>query len=128
MNTSCNIWMICLESNWLFYDPSWMLQLSEFIWTLRSSSWVVFNNFLLIDATDRSKINGDQKRLFFANSPFGRQKNPFLNRFKCSRLIFIVSIYLYTVLFYSLFCNDSFLIKYLSLPHFGRGEAYVLFF
>ena len=26
----------------------------------------VFNNFLLIDATDRSKISGDQKRLFFA--------------------------------------------------------------
>jgi len=29
-----------------------MLQLSEFVWTLRSSAWVVFNNFLLIDATD----------------------------------------------------------------------------
>ena len=25
-----------------------------------------FNNFLLIDATDRSKISSDQKRLFFA--------------------------------------------------------------
>ena len=31
--------MICLELNWLFYDPSWMLQLSEFVWTLRSSVW-----------------------------------------------------------------------------------------
>ena len=41
---------------------------------------VVFNNFLLIDATDRSKISGDQKRFFialrlyplsfFANTPF----------------------------------------------------------
>ena len=40
----------------------------------------VFNNFLLIDATDRSKISRDQKRLFialslyplsvFANTPF----------------------------------------------------------
>ena len=58
--------MICLELNWLFSDPSWMLQLSEFVWTLRSSVWVVFNNFLLIDATDRSKISSDQKRLFFA--------------------------------------------------------------
>jgi len=23
--------MICLGSNWFFYDPSWMLQLSEFV-------------------------------------------------------------------------------------------------
>ena len=33
-----------------------------------------FNNFLLIDATDRSKISNDQKRIFclnfFANTPF----------------------------------------------------------
>ena len=60
--------MICLELNWFFYDPSWMLQLSEFVWTLRSSVWVVINNFLLIDATDKSKISSDQKRLFFAVS------------------------------------------------------------
>ena len=32
--------------------------------------WSVFNNFLLIDATDRSKISSDQKLLFFAVSPF----------------------------------------------------------
>jgi len=38
-----------------------MLHLSEFVWTLRSSVLVVFNNFLLIDATDRSKISSDQK-------------------------------------------------------------------
>ena len=39
----CNIWTICLELNWLFnvYDPSWMLQFSELIGTLRSSAWVV---------------------------------------------------------------------------------------
>ena len=43
-----------------------MLQLSDFVRTLRSSAWVVFNNFLLIDATDRNKISSDQKRLFFA--------------------------------------------------------------
>ena len=57
-----------------------MLHLSEFVWTLRSSVLVVFNNFLLIDATDRSKISSDQKRFFialslfplsfFANTPF----------------------------------------------------------
>ena len=64
----CNIWTICLELNWLFYDPRWILQLSEFVWTLRSSAWVVFNNFLLIDATGRSKISSNQKRLFFAVS------------------------------------------------------------
>ena len=44
--------------------------------------WEVFNNFLLIDATDRIKISGDQKRFFialslyplsfFANTPFKR--------------------------------------------------------
>ena len=60
--------MICLELNWLFSDPSWMLQIFEFVWALHSSVWIVFNNFLLIDATDRSKISSDQKRLFFALS------------------------------------------------------------
>ena len=56
-----------------------MLYLSEFVWSLRSSVWVAFNNFLLKDATERSKISSDQKRLFlavslplsfFANTPF----------------------------------------------------------
>ena len=45
-----------------------MLHLSEFVWTLRSSVWVVFNNFLLIDTTDKSKISSDQKRFFIALS------------------------------------------------------------
>ena len=36
------------------------------LWKLRSSALVVFNNFLLIDATDKSKISSDQKRFFFA--------------------------------------------------------------
>ena len=54
-----------------------MLQLSEFTWTLRSLAWVVFNNFLRIEATERSKISINQKHLFFAytlsffaNTPF----------------------------------------------------------
>ena len=61
-----------------------MLQFSEFVWTLRSSVLVVFNNFLLIDATARSKISGDQKRFFialslyplsfFVNTPFNHVK------------------------------------------------------
>ena len=80
MTIGCNIWMIYLKLIWFFYDPSCLLQLSEFLWTLPSSTWVVFNNFLLIDATDRNKISSDQKRLFFivslnplwffANTPF----------------------------------------------------------
>ena len=41
-----------------------MLQFSQFVWALRSSVWDVFNNFLLIDATDGSKISSDQKRFF----------------------------------------------------------------
>ena len=35
--------------------------LFEFVWTLRSLVWVVFNHFLLIDVTDRSKISSNQK-------------------------------------------------------------------
>ena len=37
MNIGCNIWMICFKFNRLFYDPSWILQLSEFVCTLHSS-------------------------------------------------------------------------------------------
>ena len=46
-------------------DPSRIFQLSEFVWTMRSSVWVVFNHFLLIDATDRSKTGSDQDRIKF---------------------------------------------------------------
>ena len=66
MTISCNIWMLCLKLNWLCYDPSPMLQLSEFVRNLCSSVWDVFNNFLIIDATDRRKISSNQKRLFIA--------------------------------------------------------------
>ena len=34
MIVGCNISMICLELNFFFYDPSRILQLSEFVWTL----------------------------------------------------------------------------------------------
>ena len=80
MTIGCNIWMICLILIWYFYGLSRMLQLPQFVWALRSSVWGVFINFLLIDATDRSKISSDQKRFFialslyplsfFANTPF----------------------------------------------------------
>ena len=82
MTIGCNIWMICLILIWFFYGLSRMLQFSQFVWALRSSVWDVFNNFLLIDATDRSRISSDQKRFFialslyplsfFANTPFKR--------------------------------------------------------
>ena len=62
-----------------------MLHFSEIVWMLRSSVLFVFNNFLLIDATDRSTISSNQKRLvfaaslyllsFFANTPFNLIKN-----------------------------------------------------
>ena len=80
MTIGCNIWMICLKLNWFFYGLSRMLQFSQFVLTPCYSVWDVFNNFLLINATDRSKISSDQKRFFislslyplsfFANSPF----------------------------------------------------------
>ena len=58
----------------IFYDPSRMLQLSEFVWTLRSSVLVVFNNFLLTEEqieiklvarTDRNKISSYHHQTFF---------------------------------------------------------------
>ena len=62
-----------------------MFQFPQFVWALRSSVWDVFINFLLIDATDRSKISSDQKRfiialslyplLFFANTPFNQTQD-----------------------------------------------------
>ena len=55
-----------------------MLQLFEFVWTLRSSGLVVSNNCLLIDATDRSEINSDHNRQFFAyNTPSFFVNTPF---------------------------------------------------
>ena len=80
MTIGSNIWMICLKLNWFSYGLSRMLQISQFVWTPCYSIWDVFNNFLLIDSTDRRKISSDQKRFFialslyplsfFANTPF----------------------------------------------------------
>ena len=66
MTIGCNIWMICLILIWFFYGLSRMFHLPQFVWALRSSVSDVFINFLLIDATDRSKISSDQKRFFIA--------------------------------------------------------------
>ena len=90
-----NIRMICFKLNWFFYGLSRMLQFSQFVWTQSYSVWDVFNNFLLIDATDRSNISSDQKRFFlalslyplsfFADTPF---KGTFLNRVMQSLLCY----------------------------------------
>ena len=56
-----------------------MLHLSEFVWTLRSSVLVVFNNFLLIGATDRSKISSNQKRFYIILSLY-KPISPFIFR------------------------------------------------
>ena len=56
------------EINLIFYGLSSTLQFSQFVWPLSYSVWDVFNNFLLIDATDRRKISRDQKRFFIALS------------------------------------------------------------
>ena len=46
----------------LFLRFRQMLQLSEFVRTQRSSVRFVFNNILLIAATDRSKVSSDHHR------------------------------------------------------------------
>ena len=56
------------EIKLIFYGLSRMLQFSDFEWALSYSVWDFFNNFLLLDATDRSKISSDQKRFFIALS------------------------------------------------------------
>ena len=78
------------EIKLIFYGLSSMLQFSEFVWALRSSVWVDFNNFLLLDAKDRSKISSDQKRFFialslyplsfFANTPFKKEDHSHIKR------------------------------------------------
>ena len=57
------------EIKLIFYGLSSILQFPQFVWALRSSVWDVLNNFLLIDATDRSKISSDQKRFFYRIKP-----------------------------------------------------------
>ena len=77
------------EIKWIFYGLSRMLQFSEFAWALSYSIRDGFNQFLLIDATDRSKISSDQKRFFialslyplsfFANTPFNGKFSSMVN-------------------------------------------------
>ena len=95
-----------------------MLQFSEFVWALSYSVWDVFNNFLLIDATDRSKISRDQKRFFialslyplsfFANTPF--KINLYIEGLARSREKVVVE----DILFHDLF---NVFLNYLSVFH-----------
>ena len=74
-----------------------MLQFSEFVWALSYSVWDVFNNFLFIEATDRSKSSSDQKRFFIALSLYPLSffaNTPFKNLF-----VFLSCILLYLVKF-----------------------------
>ena len=55
--------MIFLKLNWLFtLRVEWIAAFWIYMYTLRSTVWVVLNNFLFIDATDRSKISSDHDR------------------------------------------------------------------
>ena len=71
----CNIWMICLELNWFFYNRSKKFQLSELVWKLWSSVWV--ESFLIIFSLYRQQIEVGLVAItikyfstFFANTPF----------------------------------------------------------
>ena len=85
--------MICLIK-FDFYNPSCMLQLSKFVWTIPYSVQVVFNNFLLRNSTDRSKGSSNEKRLLFAvslhtlscfaNTPFKIRNKTYISCFQTS--------------------------------------------
>ena len=95
MTIGCNIWMICLILIWFFYGLSRMFQFPQLVWALRSSVWDVFINFLFIDATDRSKISGDQKRFFIALSLYPLsffENTPFKWTFSYISTVFFVSL------------------------------------
>ena len=58
------------EIKLIFLRSKSYVAISQFVWTPCYSVWDVFNNFLHIDATDRSKISSDEKRFFIALSPY----------------------------------------------------------
>ena len=59
--------MICLKLNWFFLRSKSYVAI---FWICMDGKLLdVFNKFLLIDATDRIKISGDQKRFFYRIKP-----------------------------------------------------------
>ena len=70
-NTNGYLWPRNRPYNWFFIYFQicrYGIKRSVFHYFVKSFFSVKYNNFVLIDATDRSKINSDQKRLFFAVS------------------------------------------------------------
>jgi len=67
-----NIWIIIVVNliELYFRSAEWYIAT---LWInmdpIRSSVWVVFNPFLLIDTTDRSKVSSDHHRIRFDVSP-----------------------------------------------------------
>ena len=108
------------------YGLSSMLQFSQFVWPLNYSVWDVFNNFLLIDATDRSENSSDQKRFFialslyflsfFANTPFkivsGRSSKS-IQRLLKVKYFFETSVYF--IIFVGFIYYSHFLLKLFNL-------------
>ena len=70
MTYGCNICMICLKLNWLSYDVVYCNFLN---WYGCYVLQVFFNNFLLIDATERSKISSDKSDCFSRTLPLSLQ-------------------------------------------------------
>ena len=72
-----------MKLNWFFYGLIVCCNFLNLYGRHVIRFWDVFNNFLVIDATDRSKISRDQKRFFialslyplsfFANTPFKKE-------------------------------------------------------
>ena len=139
MTKGCNIRMICLILIWFFYGLSRVFQLPQFVWALRFSLWGVFINFLLIDATDKSKISIDQKRFFvalslyplsfFANTPFNKVQKSELNHqiFKLEyfQIVSNIAFFVCNPIIYSLmnmFLEIIFYFYFLSLAVIKQNE------
>ena len=115
----------------IFYGLSSMLQFSEFVWALRSAGWDVFNNFLLIDATDKSKISGDQKRFFialslyplsfFANTPF--KILVYMSSFTTLHVSIII---IFLNFYYESFNNNVFKIFFLNNTFFFEITLHII--
>ena len=82
------------EIKWISYGLSRMLQFSQFVWRLSYSALDVINNFLLIHATNRSKISSDQKRFYIALS---LSLSFFANKYR--RIGFYIISYMFLLLF-----------------------------
>ena len=117
--------MICLKLIWFFYGLSRMFQLPQFVWALRSSVWDVFINFLLIGATDRSKISSDQKRFFialslyplsfFANTPFKAKSFPHI-----ATVYLVLTVYYHIMYLVPWYSENHFVLVLVSSWYYSR--------